>query len=101
MPEWMCRPEASRVNLRELPRLPLQALSELHGFLETFLLEPTSQATGEHDETSSADLAQGSVRTADARGAPDTDATRAGDCASRCTDHRSGPSGKYSDTGRR
>ena len=101
MPEWMCRPEASRVKLREMPRLPVQALSELHDFLDTFLVEPASQATGEHDETSSADLAHGPVRAGDAPGAPDIGSAQTGDPASRCSDHRSGPSGKYSSNGRR
>ena len=42
IPEWMTAPEASQWSVREVPRLSVEALTDLRELLSAFLREPSS-----------------------------------------------------------
>ena len=50
LPEWMTRPDAALLEVRELPRISLRALSDLRDLIAPLLLARDETRTGERDE---------------------------------------------------
>ena len=55
LPEWMARPQAAAVEVREIPRLPLEALLSLRAVVDTALALPSfPRPGGQRGETTTA-----------------------------------------------
>ena len=52
IPEWMTAPEAAQWAVREVPRLSVKALADLHELVSAFLREPSSARQGDARESS-------------------------------------------------
>ena len=67
LPEWMTRPDAALLEVRELPRISLRALSDLRDLIAPLLLARDETRTGERDEPKTS---QGSSRRTVSSGTP-------------------------------
>ena len=68
--EWMTRPDARMLAVRDAPRLPWKALSELRSVVDSFLQSGPTDGGIRHD-TNKEDPAEGTVRPARAGSCPE------------------------------
>ncbi|MYA96314.1 MAG: hypothetical protein F4X91_07890 [Nitrospinae bacterium] len=50
VPEWMTRPDAALLEVRDVPRISLRALGELRNLIDTFLPVPDQARRGGDDK---------------------------------------------------
>ena len=50
LPEWMTRPDAALLEIRDFPRISLRALADLRDLIAPLLLAREETRTGERDE---------------------------------------------------
>ena len=55
LPEWMTRLDAGLLEIRDVPRISLRALSDLREFIAPLLLTPNESRTGERGERKTSD----------------------------------------------
>ena len=91
LPEWMTLPSAARLELRDIPRISLRALSDLRELIAPLLLAPEESRTGGRDERERPAVATGgTVFSADPAEIANGQATQRTDTApfhNHCDDH--------------